>query len=119
LDKLKWFCNSEYCVITKPVLSDHSSSSSTHFPSNQHERTPIRSDGQTILKNVLSNKYKIITNKGSASVLTSTFQKLGNTPLELDKESYIGKLVLITNGKETKKIRLDSQQNFIEIKFDQ
>jgi hypothetical protein len=105
LDKLKLFCNSEYSVVSKPALS---SQSSINIPTRY----------QTVDKIVSSNKYKIITNNGSASVLTSTFQKLGTTPLELDKNTYEGKMILISNGKETKKITLNSHQNLIEIKFD-
>jgi len=118
LDKLKWFCNSEYSVVTKPVLSGHTSSSINYIPTDHQKYFPNNSNSQTIDKTVSSNRYKIITNNGSASVLTSTFQKIGSTPLELDKDIYEGKLILISNGKETKRIILNSHQNLIEIKFD-
>ena len=118
LDKLKWFCNSEYSVVTKPVLSGQSTSSTSYIPTDHQKYVPNNSNSQTVDKTVSSNKYKIITNNGSASVLTSTFQKLGTTPLELDKDTYEGKLILISNGKETKRITLNSHQNLIEIKFD-
>lgn len=119
IDKLKWFCNSEYSVVTKPVLSGHTSSSTNYIPPDHQKYVPNNSTNQTIDKTVSSNKYKIITcNNSSASVLTSTFQKIGSTPLELDKDIYEGKLILISNGKETKRITLNSHQNLIEVKFD-
>lgn len=118
LDKLKWLCNSEYSVVIKPTLSSESSSSASYIPTDHHKYVPNSSISQTLDKTVSSNKYKIITNNVSASVLTSTFQKLGTTPLELDKDTYQGKLILISNGKETKRITLNSHQNLIEIKFD-
>jgi len=118
LDKLKWFCNSEYSVVTKPVLSGQSISTSSYIPSENEKYVPNNSNSQTIDKSVSQNKYKIITNNGSASVLTSTFQKLGTTPIELDKDTYEGKLILISNGKETKRITLNSHHNLIEIEFD-
>jgi hypothetical protein len=118
LDKLKWFCISEYSVVTKPALSSQSSISTSYIPTDHQKYVPNSSKSQTIDKTVSSNKYKIITNNGSAFVLTSTFQKLGNTPLELDKDTYEGKLIVISNGKETKRITLNSHQNLIEIKFD-
>lgn len=117
LDKLKWFCNSEYSVVTKPALAGQSSRSTSYIPTDHQEYVPNSSNSQTIDKTVSSNKYKIITNNCSASVLTSTFQKLGTTPLELDKATYEGKLILISNGKETKRITLNSLENVIEIKF--
>jgi hypothetical protein len=118
LDKLKWFCNSEYSVVTKPVLFNQSSSPTSYIPIEHQKYVTNNSNSQTVDKTVSSNKYKIITNNGSATVLTSTFQKLGTTPLELDKDTYEGKLILISNGKETKRITLNSHQNLIEIKFD-
>jgi hypothetical protein len=118
LDKLKWFCNSENSVVTKPAFSDQSSSSTSYIPIDHQKYVPNISDSQIIDKTVSSNKYKIITNNCSASVLTSTFQKLGTTPIELDKDTFEGKLILISNGKETQRITLNSDQNLIEIKFD-
>lgn len=118
LDKLKYFCNSEYSAITKPVLSGQNSSPTSSIPTEHQKYVPNISTNQTIDNNVSSNRYKITTNNGSASVLTSTFQRLGSTPLELDKQTYEGKMILISNGKETKRITLNSHQNLIEIKFD-
>ena len=115
LETLKWLCNSEISVIPPPALHGNFSKS---IPSEHHKYIPDNSNSQTIDKTVSNNKYKIITNNGSASVLTSTFQKLGTTPIELDKDAYEGKLILISNGKETKRITLNSHQNLIEIKFD-
>ena len=118
LETLKWLCNSEITVIPQPALHGNSSKSSKSIPSEHQKYVPDNSNSQTIDKTVSNNKYKIITNNGSASVLTSSFQKLGTTPLELDKDTYEGKLILISNGKETKRITLNSHQNLIEIKFD-
>jgi len=112
LETLKWLCNSEYSVIPPPALYGNSSKS---IPSEHQKYTP---NSQSIDRTVSANKYKIITTNGTASVLTSTFQKLGSTPLELDKHTYEGKLILVSNGKETKRITLNSYQNLIEIKFD-
>lgn len=111
LETLKWLCNSEYSVIPPPALYDNSSRS---IPSEHQKYTP---NGQSIDGTVFPNKYKIITTNFTATVLTSTFQRLGSTPLELDKQTYEGKLILVSNGKETKRIRLSSHQNLIEIEF--
>jgi hypothetical protein len=118
LDKLRYFCNSEYSDITKPVLYGQISSQTCFMPTENQKYVPNISTSQTIENNVSSNKFKIITINGSASVLTSTFQRIGSTPLELDKQTYEGKLILVSNGKETKRITLIAHQNIIEIKFD-
>jgi hypothetical protein len=117
LDNLIRFCNGEYSEVTKPVLYGQSSSSASSFPLEHHKIVSITPNVQKLDKIVSHSKYKIVTNSGPASVLTSTFQKLGNTPIELEKDIYDGKLILVSNGKETKRITLNSHQHLIEIKF--
>lgn len=118
LDKLKSFCISDYSIISKPVLSGQNSILQSDIPHEHQKYIPTTTGNQTIDRTVTSDKYKIITNNGSASVLTSTFQRLGSTPLELDKNLYENKVILISNGKETKRITLNSHQNLIEINFE-
>ena len=116
LDKLKWFCSSDYSSITKPVLAGQENRS-MEIPLEYQRFVPGIKNIQNIDKSFSINQYKIVTNKGSAFVLTSALRKLGSTPLELDKKTYEGKIILISNGKETKRITLNSNQNLIEIQF--
>jgi hypothetical protein len=113
LETLKWLCNSEYSVIPPPSLHENTAKNLKSIPM-QHQK--YVTNIQSIDRTVSANKYKIITTNGNASVLTSTFQKLGSTPLELDKKTYEGKLILISNGKETKRITLNDI-NIVEISF--
>lgn len=117
LDKLKWFCNSEYSVITKPVLFNQEVGTTNTIPTEHQRFIPKNINTEPTDKKVSSNKYKITSNCGSASILTSTFQRLGSTPLELDKNTYEGKVIIVSNGKETRRITLNSHQNLIEIEF--
>jgi hypothetical protein len=117
LDKLKYFCNSDYSSIENPVLSGSNFNYSNSIPQEHQKYAPSNKVENTIATIVADNKYKIITNNGTASVLTSTFQKIGTTPLEIDKNLYKGKVLIVSNGKETKRITLNSQ-NLIEIKFE-
>ena len=115
VETLKWLCNSDYSIIPPPALYQNNSESletreSEQFNDSYREHS---FGGQ-----VSDGKFKIVTMGGNASVLTSTFQYLGSTPLELDKELYKGKLILISNGRDTKRISLDPNQSLIEIKFD-
>jgi tRNA A-37 threonylcarbamoyl transferase component Bud32 len=118
LDKLKSFCNNDYSSITIPILSGQFSNSQNDIPTAHQKYVPTSSNNQIVDKTVSSNKYKIISNDNTALVLTTMFQKLGNTPLELDRVTYEGKTIIISNGKETKRITLNSHQNLIEIKFE-
>ena len=117
LDKLKWFCSSDYSVITKPVLVGQKVGTTNTIPTEHQRFIPKNINTEPTDKTVSSNKYKIISNSGSASILTFTFQRLGSTPLELDKNTYEGKVIIVSNGKETRRITLNSHQNLIEIEF--
>jgi hypothetical protein len=116
LETLKFISFGEINRIPKPEIYKQIASGNTI--SNDYQKHVSNSNiNSHANRSFTSNKYKIITENGSASVLTSTFQRLGSTPLELDKKTYEGKVILISNGKDTKRITLNSHQNLIEIKF--
>ena len=118
LDKLKWFCIGDYSIVTKPVISNQKSSSPNYISTYNKKDILNNVSSESLGETVSQNKFRITTNVASAYVLTSSFQKIGATPLELDKELYEGKLILVSDGKETKRVKLNSNQNLIEIKFD-
>ena len=64
-----------------------------------------------------SGSFKIISENEQLVVLNSSFEKLGTTPLELDKIIYTGKKIIISNGKEIKHVDLDKYKNEIKISF--
>jgi len=115
LETLKWLCQNEISVIPPPALHGNAEKKPE---SNPIEHQNYVSNDKVVVNKISSNKYQIITKNGTASVLTSTFQKLGTTPIELDKNKYNGKMILISNGRETKRIKLDSFQSLIEIVFE-
>ena len=118
LDKLKRFCIGEYWVISKPVLVGQENARSTDLSIERNWGFPNIDNNQSIGITFSNTKFRIITDKGLATVLTSTLQRLGSTPLELDKREFEGKTILVSNGKETKRIVLNSQQNLINIEFE-
>ena len=85
---MKWFCCSDYSVITKPTLVGKEIKQGIEIPMEHNRLIPNKTNNEPIYKTVSSNNYKIISKNGSASILTSTFQRLGLTPLELDKKIY-------------------------------
>jgi hypothetical protein len=116
LDKLKSFCFGDYYSVTKPELIGQTSTYNNSLTKEINTINTINTE--SFDKTVNNNKYKIISNISSASVLTSTFQKLGFTPLEIEKSQFEGKVILISNGKDTKRIILNSHQNLIEVNFE-
>jgi hypothetical protein len=110
VEKLKNICKKGYSTIPSPMLYDGKNVQSYSVFDNT----------KPVLSNIYLNKnyYKIITSNGSASVLTSSFKYIGSTPLELDKKDYLGKKILISNGKDTKIVILSDIDNLIEIRFD-
>lgn len=114
LETLKFLCQSEVSAIPRPALYENSKNVNS-IGSTANKR-PI-SDTPKNESGMDPSKYLIKTTNVDATVLTSTFQRLGSTPLELDKNAYNGKVILISNGKETKQIRLDNV-SVIFISFD-
>lgn len=112
--KLKWFCTNELSKIEKPVLFGKQSTGSNNVsePSNF---TPNSNNSDT--SNISANGKFIINSNRDANVLTSTFQKLGITPLQLDKNIHEGKTLIISYGTEFKRIIIETNQNVYEINF--
>jgi hypothetical protein len=115
LETLIGLCDSEFSIIPPPEVYEKSSASSKSILKEIKKNIHY---GPNIDNTVSTNTYKITTANCTASVLTSTFKIIGSTPLELDKQTYDGKLILISNGKVTKQVKLDSSQSLIEIIFD-
>jgi len=115
LEKLLFFCNGEISNITKPEL--YGSILHNSNVSSESQNYPADSTGENASKTISGECYKIISNNGSAAVLSSSFQKLGMTPIQLEKNIYTGKTILISNGKETIRITLRSTQNLVEVIF--
>ena len=115
LERLKMICYSDYSAIPPPSLYCKSFNLDK---SNIENHEIISTESKTIERTVSDNKYKIISTNGIVFVRSSTFQNLGSTPLELDKTIYSGKLILVSNGRETKQVTLNPLQNLIEVDFD-
>jgi len=117
-DKLKLFCTlDDISQIDKPILYKQGSIDVQHIyiPPEHFRYLPTSNTTQPVVS--VNGKVTIISNKDGASVLTSNFQKLGITPLILDQQIYEGKSLLISNGKETKRITVSKNESIIEINF--
>lgn len=64
----------------------------------------------------ITSNFQILANE-EAVVLSSTFQKLGNTPLLLEKAKFNGKTVVVSNGTKTRQVLLSSHKDVIELTF--
>lgn len=112
LDKLKYFCNSNYADITRPTLLNESHSQAKRKEMEVSSLNRLRAS----LPDAKSN-FTIVSNVYNVAVLSTSLKKIGITPLELDKTTFTGKKILVTNGFETRSIELKSDQDTIEIKF--
>jgi hypothetical protein len=113
LETLRWLCSSSFSTIPIPSLYNNSNKSLTTTAAGNNKYVNV---GQGNNRIITGYKYLITTNIGNAAVLNSSFQRIGVTPLEIDKRDYQGKTILISNGKETKRITL-AENNIIEINF--
>src|SRR5690606_27500819 len=95
VEKLQIFCGGDIKNINRVQLQNYSGVEIGI----ELQKEPIRQNSRSIVQ----DSFEIVCKTGSATVLSSTFQKLGTTPLELRKDKFSGKVVIITNGTETKK----------------
>jgi len=120
LDNLKSSCLGDYSDICKPALAEIITENilALKVPNSKYvESIDPTIDKKNISDSTPIDKYKIITRNGSAVVLSSTFQKIGTTPLLLDKNKFNNKLILISNGIETKRVHLNTKDNIIVVEF--
>lgn len=61
--------------------------------------------------------FVITSTPSGANVLTTLFKKLGSTPLTLDKNTYLGKTLLVSNGKTTQKITVSAADKVVKVSF--
>ncbi len=102
VETLIWLCRNSISTAPKPAL--FSTKPTYHGPSMENDFTS-------------TSIVRIVSLNDSASIFSTTLQKIGDTPFDLDKNSHLGKTVLVTNGKETKRIVINSFDRIIEVKF--
>lgn len=64
-----------------------------------------------------SGNILVTSNPEGANVLTSTFQKIGLTPLKLNLQNYMGKTLIVSYKNETKKVTIQNTTNIIKVNF--
>ena len=106
LDKLNKFCNSSPDNIELPFLFE------SIISNTQTAEIHPEIGTQNIDKII-----QIITEPTGAEVLSSLFQKIGNTPLEIDKEKYINKTLIISYGTQTKQVQILDYTKKIDLTF--
>ena len=111
LNNLKKFCNGSIDKIIPPALYDENQ---LHEPIPENHKKYVPNPSFQASAGI--GHFQIISND-DAVVLSSTFQKLGNTPLELPKDKFMGKTVVVSNGKKTRQILLASHKKIIQLNF--
>jgi hypothetical protein len=118
LNELKSCCVKDISLVTKPILFKQTNNDG-RIPEGHEKYTPVKNKNapkkSPIQEPVRNDMFKIISNNGEVTVLTSTFQKLGTTPLELEKVAFKGKTLIVSNGNTVKQIQLNSEMNLIEV----
>jgi hypothetical protein len=118
LDNLVMFCKGEISDVTSPILFDN------YFNLNDSSRNlDVRDEilkslnHRIVKKSNLFDGFEIVAIDCEAIVLTSTLQKLGNTPMFLEKGIFSGKIILVSNGTQTKRIYLENHRDLIVVDF--
>jgi len=114
IDKLKSFSLGGINDIAKPYLKKEF----THPP--LLEKKISLNEGGSLNNRLETSKdfFQIKCSNCEAVILNNFFQQIGVTPLQLEKSLYSGKTIIATNGKESKRIALNSRADTIVIAFE-
>jgi hypothetical protein len=84
----------------------------------QTTATPVAtasSETKAATSSISASDFMLISTPSGANVLTSTFKKLGNTPLTLDKNTYLGKTLLVSLNNNHKKVTITATDKLVEV----
>jgi hypothetical protein len=105
LDKMNIFCYSKIENVIAPQLYDDDKHASLgHLP------LPIITNKSDLIS--------ITSYPASAVVLSSTFHRLGITPLMLPKKDFVGKTIIISLNSEIQKLVVDELSDELHTKFE-
>jgi hypothetical protein len=105
LGKLNQFCNASPEKVDFPVLFDTSNLKSFL-------------EVETI-SNSSTSDLLIVSNPSGAAVLTSTFYRLGFTPLKVNREENVDKTLIIAYGIQLERVVISRSQTIVSITFPQ
>lgn len=122
LDKLIQFCNTDINSIEKPSL--YAFADEVEIIKEPDEKMQPQSPNEILspvynhpITNSQDLYFEIFSNQTNIVVLSSSLKKIGSVPLKLPISEYNGKTIIVTNGKEYKKIILDDKNKVINIIF--
>jgi hypothetical protein len=104
LNKLNLFCNKHPGIIEKPV----------HFA---NSFTDVTRNNKISSNEVKSKEINIISHPTGAVVLTSTFKRIGITPLIIDGPNYFGKTLIVSYNNQAEQVVICSNQQEYFIRF--
>lgn len=113
--KLVNFCSSNLNSIEKPCLFE----GNVQFK-NFEEKSFLSSEDKTPIEQELiieKDKILIESNPSGINIFNSMSQKLGQTPLKLEKSNFIGKTLIAVYRTENKKIIVTDDSDIVKIFF--
>lgn len=106
LNRIKKFCHGDVLAVSKPEL---------YSGDNESVSQGLQTGS---LRNIITEKtFKIVSKGGEVTILTSMFDKIGTTPLELEKAKWLGKTIIVSNGTDVKRLSLTNLENTISVSF--
>lgn len=116
IDKLVSFCNVDVNNVAKVTLYANSQKA-TIATESIADQTSLPVENINLHKSV--GMYKLISKGNPLNILTSTFQNLGTTPIELEKAIFKGKTIIVSNGSQVNQLFLSSDADVIEVSLDE
>lgn len=117
IENLRKFCQLPIQQVEKPRLYNNGN---VIFSGSKIEKTPSFTEANEKEKDIRphSGNVLVTSTPEGANVLTSTFQKIGLTPLELNLQNYIGKTLIISYKNETKRVMIQNTTDIIKVDFE-
>ena len=103
LNKLNRFCSSSPSIIEPPII----------YNVNAVETDNVREQSDV----TVHDKIEILSSPAGASVLTAEHQRLGNTPLQIDKQKFLNQTLFIAYGTEFKPIQIQQSDTLVDVYF--
>ncbi|WP_404812164.1 hypothetical protein ACIRNY_11800 [Capnocytophaga canimorsus] len=112
-EKLKQYCRASSQMVEKPILFSGGIERQV-----QNELPFTKVAGQNTHEiEVMPDNILITSSPEGATVLTAIFQKIGVTPLQLNKVNYVGKTLIVTYNNDVKRVMIAQNTDVIKVPF--
>ncbi|MDO4764172.1 MAG: hypothetical protein Q4A00_07305 [Flavobacteriaceae bacterium] len=117
-ENLKKYSQLPIYQVEKPRLFNNENSAFNEFKIEEKPFSKETNQKEQVMR-PHSGNILVTSQPEGANVLTSTFQKIGLTPLQLNKANYIGKTLIINYENNTKRVTVQNATDTIKVNLNE